>query len=67
MNVLTVFGQARHIVKKQKKNKIMNKLIKIVATILGITVVGGLVVKERETIYDLQKRLIEMRHFKVKK
>ena len=45
----------------------MKKLIKILAIIFGITAVGGLVVKERETIYDLQKRLIEMRHFKVKK
>lgn len=45
----------------------MKKFMKILATILGITVVGGFIVKERETIYDLQKRLIEMRHFKVKK
>lgn len=45
----------------------MKKLLKILGTILGITVVGGLVYKERETIADLQKRLIEMRHFTVKK
>lgn len=45
----------------------MKKFMKILATIFGITIVGGLVYKERETIADLQKRLVEMRHFTVKK
>lgn len=45
----------------------MKKLLKILGTILGVTVAGGLIYKERETIADLQKRLIEMRHFTVKK
>lgn len=45
----------------------MKKLIKILAVILGITAVGSVIVKEREAIYDLQKRLIEIRHFTEKK
>ena len=45
----------------------MKKLLKILGTILGVTIAGGLIYKERETIADLQKRLIEMRHFTVKK
>lgn len=67
MNVLMVFGQVQHIVKKRKKNKIMKKLLKIICTILGITVAGSVIYKERDTIADLQKRLFEMRHFTVKK
>lgn len=67
MNVLMVFGQVQHIVKKRKKNKIMKKILKILATIFGITIAGSLIYKERETIADLQKRLFEIRHFTGKK
>lgn len=45
----------------------MNKFIKAILTLLGITLVGGVVVKERNTLNDLRKRLIEMRYFEVKK
>ena len=45
----------------------MKKLLKIICTILGITVAGSVIYKERDTIADLQKRLFEMRHFTVKK
>ena len=44
----------------------MNKFIKAILTLLGITLVGGVVVKERNTLNDLRKRLIEMRYFEVK-
>ena len=44
----------------------MNKFIKAILTLLGITLVGGVVVKERNTLNDLHKRLIEMRYFEVK-
>lgn len=49
-----------------KDNK-MNKVIKTILTLLGITLVGGVVVKERDTLNDLRKRLIDMRYFEVKK
>lgn len=45
----------------------MKKLLKILGTILGITIAGSLIYKERETIADLQKRLFEIRHFTEKK
>lgn len=45
----------------------MAKIIKIVLSILGITVIGGVIVKERETLNDLRKRLFDMRYFEVKK
>jgi len=45
----------------------MAKIIKIVLSILGITIIGGVIVKERETLNDLRKRLFEMRYFEVKK
>ena len=44
----------------------MNKVIKTILTLLGITLVGGIVVKERDTLNDLRKRLIDMRYFEVK-
>lgn len=44
----------------------MNKFIKAILTLLGITLVGGVVVKERNTLNDLRKRLFEMRYFEVK-
>ena len=44
----------------------MNKFIKAILTLLGITLVGGVVVKERNTHNDLRKRLFEMRYFEVK-
>jgi len=44
----------------------MNKFIKTILTLLGITLVGGIVVKERDTLNDLRKRLIDMRYFEVK-
>ena len=45
----------------------MNKVIKTILTLLGITLVSGVVVKERDTLNDLRKRLIDMRYFEVKK
>lgn len=45
----------------------MKKLIKIICTVLGISLASGLIYKERETIADLQKRLFEIRHFTEKK
>jgi hypothetical protein len=45
----------------------MKKLIKIICAILGISLASGLVYRERETIMDLRKRLVEMRHFTVNK
>lgn len=44
----------------------MNKIIRTILTLLGITMVGGVIVKERNTLNDLRKRLIEMRYFEVK-
>lgn len=45
----------------------MNKVIKTILTLLGITLVGGIVINERDTLNDLRKRLIDMRYFEVKK
>lgn len=45
----------------------MNKVIKTILTLLGITLVGSVVVKERDTLNDLRKRLFDIRHFEVKK
>ena len=44
----------------------MNKIIRTILTLLGITMVGGVIVKERNILNDLRKRLIEMRYFEVK-
>ena len=71
------FGSYYHISLQNRKNFYicaqifkrtkMNKFIKAILTLLGITLVGGVVVKERNTLNDLRKRLIEMRYFEVKK
>lgn len=45
----------------------MAKIIKIVLSILGITIIGGVIVKERESLNDLRKRLFDMRYFEAKK
>jgi len=39
----------------------MKKVIKALAAVLGVTVIGGIVVKERNTINDLRKRLFDIR------
>lgn len=39
----------------------MNKLIKAIIALLGVTVIGGIVVKERNTLNDLRKRLFDIR------
>ena len=71
------FGSYSHISLQNRKNfyicaqiskgQKMNKFIKTILTLLGITLVGGVVVKERDTLNDLRKRLFDMRHFEVKK
>ena len=45
----------------------MNKVIKIILALVGVTFVGGIIVKERHTLNDLRKRLFDMRYFEVKK
>lgn len=45
----------------------MAKIIKVTLSLLGITVIGGIIVKERETLNDLRKRLFDMRYFEIKK
>lgn len=45
----------------------MAKIIKVALSLLGITVIGGIIVKERETLNDLRKRLFDMRYFEIKK
>lgn len=41
----------------------MNKFFKAVLTLLGITLVGGIIIKERNTFADLRKQLQELRWF----
>lgn len=39
----------------------MKKIVKILLGIFGISLVSGIIVKERNTINDLRKRLFELR------
>lgn len=41
----------------------MNKLVKTILAILGVTLVGGVIVKERNTLNDLRKELWNIRWF----
>lgn len=45
----------------------MNKVVKIILALIGMTFVGGIIVKERRTLNDLRRRLFDMRYFEVKK
>lgn len=39
----------------------MNKIVKAVLAILGVTLIGGIIVKERTALNDLRKRLFDIR------
>ena len=39
----------------------MKKVIKTLAAVLGVTVIGSIVIKEKNAINDLRKRLFDMR------
>jgi hypothetical protein len=39
----------------------MNKIAKTLLAVLGVTLVSGVIVKERNTLNDLRKRLFEVR------
>lgn len=41
----------------------MNKFLKTILALLSITLVGGVIVKERNTIKDIRKQLQELRWF----
>lgn len=41
----------------------MNKFFKAVLALLGITLVGGVIIKERNTFNDIRKQLRELRWF----
>lgn len=41
----------------------MNKLVKALLAVLGITLVGGVIVKERNTLADIRKQLWNIRWF----
>lgn len=41
----------------------MNKLVKALLAILGVTLVGGVIVKERNTLADIRKQLWNIRWF----
>lgn len=41
----------------------MNKFFKTILALLGITLVGGVIIKERNTFADLRKQLRELRCF----
>ena len=41
----------------------MNKFLKTILALLGITLVGGVIVKERNAINDIRKQLQELRWF----
>lgn len=41
----------------------MNKIFKAVLALLGITLVGGVIIKERNTFNDIRKQLQELRWF----
>lgn len=41
----------------------MNKFFKAVLALLGITLVGGVIIKERNTFNDIRKQLRELHWF----
>lgn len=41
----------------------MNKFFKAALALLGITLVGGVIIKERNTFNDIRKQLRELRWF----
>lgn len=41
----------------------MNKLVKGILAVLGITLVGGVIVKERNTLNEIRKDLWNLRWF----
>lgn len=41
----------------------MNKLVKAVLAILGVTLVGGVIIKERNTLNEIRKDLWNIRWF----
>lgn len=43
------------------------KILKVVFALLGISVISGIIIKERNTLNDLRKRLLEIRFFEQEK
>lgn len=41
----------------------MNKLVKAILAVLGVTLVGGVIVKERNALADIRKQLWNIRWF----
>lgn len=41
----------------------MNKFFKTIMALLGITLVGGVIIKERNTFNEIRKQLQELRWF----